>query len=233
MKICKDCRFEKSIKEFHKGRAICKKCVNIEREKYRGNNQDKIKEINRQYYLSNKIKVLSHNKEYNELHKESLSLYHKKYRENHRKELSTYHKMYRSNNQLELSQKRRDYEKERYHSDVKFKIKSNIKSRIKMAMNRNINFSTFELLGTKDIEFYKQYLESKFSPGMSWGNKNWEIDHVIPIAAFDLTDEFQRKIAFHYLNTRPTLKKENREKSDKYSEQDKLAYINRIKSYIS
>jgi hypothetical protein len=41
---------------------------------------------------------------------------------------------------------------------------------------------------------------------MSWDNygiKGWHIDHIIPCAAFDLTDPEQQKICFHYTNLRP------------------------------
>lgn len=74
-----------------------------------------------------------------------------------------------------------------------------------------------ELLGCYPEEL-KVYLEAKFKKGMSWNNwsyRGWHIDHIIPIASFDLTDIKQQKKAFHYTNLQPLWRKENMLKSDK------------------
>ena len=60
------------------------------------------------------------------------------------------------------------------------------------------------------------YIESLFQPGMSWDNRRtWHIDHVIPLAAFDLTDPEQFKQACHYTNLQPLWATENLRKSAK------------------
>lgn len=48
------------------------------------------------------------------------------------------------------------------------------------------------------------HIEAQFLPGMTWKNRReWHIDHVVPCSAFDLTDESQQAVAFHYKNLRP------------------------------
>ncbi|APU88886.1 conserved hypothetical protein [Virus Rctr197k] len=48
------------------------------------------------------------------------------------------------------------------------------------------------------------HLESKFQPGMTWDNYGeWHIDHVRPLASFDLTDSEQCKRACHFTNLQP------------------------------
>ena len=48
---------------------------------------------------------------------------------------------------------------------------------------------------------------------MSWDNYGeWEIDHIRPLALFDLTDEAQFKEAASFKNLQPLWKKDNREK---------------------
>ena len=62
---------------------------------------------------------------------------------------------------------------------------------------------------------YKSYLEEKFKPGMTWNNmgKNgWEIDHIVPLARFDLSKINNQMKAFHYTNTQPLWSIENKVK---------------------
>jgi len=53
---------------------------------------------------------------------------------------------------------------------------------------------------------------------MTWENHGvlWEIDHIKPCAAFDLTDSKQQHECFHYSNTQPLYYSDNRTKKDKY-----------------
>jgi len=65
------------------------------------------------------------------------------------------------------------------------------------------------------------YLESKFQSGMSWdnygkGDKFWVIDHIKPLALFDLTDREQRHAANHYTNLQPLWSLHNELKSNNY-----------------
>ena len=60
--------------------------------------------------------------------------------------------------------------------------------------------------------------ENKFKPGMAWGNHSkdgWHIDHIVPLASFDLSDPDQVKQACHYSNLQPLWTEENLQKSDK------------------
>ena len=53
------------------------------------------------------------------------------------------------------------------------------------------------------VQELKKYLESKFQEGMSWDNwnyKGWHIDHIKPLASFNLTDRNQLLQACHYTN---------------------------------
>lgn len=61
---------------------------------------------------------------------------------------------------------------------------------------------------------------------MNWGNwtridlheKAWNIDHIIPLDNFDLTDEIQFKQAVHYTNLQPLWAIDNLKKGDKIYE---------------
>ena len=59
-------------------------------------------------------------------------------------------------------------------------------------------------------------LEAQFLPGMTWDNYGsaWHVDHIIPLAAYDLTDPKQQLEAFHYINLQPLWAHENMAKGD-------------------
>jgi hypothetical protein len=49
--------------------------------------------------------------------------------------------------------------------------------------------------------------------GLTWANpEDWQIDHVIPLSFFDLTNTLQRHIGCHWSNIRPVREIDNRQK---------------------
>ena len=80
-----------------------------------------------------------------------------------------------------------------------------------------------ELIGCTSDKM-KAHLEAQFSPGMTWDNyghpnggytAGWHIDHIIPCAAFDLTDPVEQKQCFHYTNLQPLWAEDNLKKGDR------------------
>jgi hypothetical protein len=65
-------------------------------------------------------------------------------------------------------------------------------------------------------------LEAQFLPGMTWENYGsaWHVDHIIPLAAYDLTDPAQQREAFHYTNLQPLWASANMAKSDTVEGED-------------
>lgn len=70
----------------------------------------------------------------------------------------------------------------------------------------------------------KAHIEQQFQSGMSWSNyglyrrtdpQRWNLDHIIPVDSFDLTDLEQRKRCFHFTNLRPLWGRENIQKSNR------------------
>jgi 5-methylcytosine-specific restriction endonuclease McrA len=65
--------------------------------------------------------------------------------------------------------------------------------------------------------FFASWIESKFTNKMKWDNYGsyWHIDHIEPLAVFDVYNNEHMRRAWHYTNLRPLSAKENRIKRDK------------------
>lgn len=120
----------------------------------------------------------------------------------------------------EYKEVRNTSRRERYASDVLYKLGVNLRSRLGgviRTMKGQKNSRSLELLGCS-IDWLKAHLESNFKTGMTWENHGpvWEIDHVKPCAKFDLADPKQQKACFHWTNFQPLFVEENRKKGCKY-----------------
>lgn len=108
----------------------------------------------------------------------------------------------------------------RVRANPELRLKQNISRRIRKCLefiNCRKDSATVQLLGCTIPEF-KAHLESQFEPGMSWDNYSrdgWHIDHRVPLAAFNLFDPHQQRLAFNFENCRPMWKTANLKKSDK------------------
>lgn len=79
---------------------------------------------------------------------------------------------------------------------------------------------------SKDLDFpshagcskreLRKHIESQFKPGMSWENfGKWEIDHITPIAFFDLSKASDFLACVHFSNIQPLWKRDNLRKRNK------------------
>ena len=107
---------------------------------------------------------------------------------------------------------------------VKHKLKNGIK-RIYRKIAGKKQLRTIELLGCTVLEA-KHHIERQFKEGMTWDNHGvvWEIDHIIPLSAFDLTRKDQQMLANHFTNLRPLWKALNRLKADNITVTHQLSF---------
>ncbi len=100
----------------------------------------------------------------------------------------------------------------RYKRDLNYRLACVLRARTTSAIrNKQKSGSAVDDLGCSISEL-KVYLEAKFQPGMTWENwalKGWHIDHIRPLASFDLETEEQFKEACHYTNLQPLWALEN------------------------
>jgi hypothetical protein len=109
----------------------------------------------------------------------------------------------------------------RYHNDLNFRLRKLLRTRLLQSIRTDQKKgSAVSDLGCS-IEEFKRHLESKFYTNtrtgevMSWDNiGEWHLDHVLPLASFDLADRDQFLKACYYTNIQPLWKEENLKKSD-------------------
>lgn len=100
--------------------------------------------------------------------------------------------------------KRAEYSRKKYNEDLNYRISNILRVKFNSLLKDKKSLSVIKLLGCS-IEDYKKHIESQFLPEYNWGNYGiiWEIDHIIPISSFNLSDFEQQKKCFHYSNLSP------------------------------
>jgi len=97
-----------------------------------------------------------------------------------------------------------------------YKLKYDISSLIRVYFRRkNVKKEnrTNEILGCS-LEYFFNYIESKFVDGMNWGNRDkWHLDHIVPIRIAKSEEEVIK--LNHYSNFRPIWAEDNLSKSGK------------------
>ena len=93
-----------------------------------------------------------------------------------------------------------------------FRIAASLRSRLGAALRgKQKGGSVICDLGCSIPEF-RAYIEAQFAPEMSWenwGRYGWHLDHIHPLAQFDLADPAQFRIAVHFSNYQPLWAKDN------------------------
>ena len=197
-----------------------------EHPNWRGGVTDKQREEKtRQYYLDNKEHLKEKAKLYYQENREAVLLKKKgvkkvvskekakEYRERYREK----RKAWLRENKLRVNKVANERAKQRRLEDINYKMACNLRHRVNMALNSNRKRgSAINDLGCTLSEL-KIHLEELFQPGMTWSNwspKGWHIDHVKPLASFDLSDREQFLQASHYTNLQPLWAEDNYIKSD-------------------
>ena len=131
--------------------------------------------------------------------------YTRTWRQKNKDKFKQQEKDYYLKNKESILEVKAKYEKNRINTDVNYKLRKRLRSRLAIAIKANV--SAVKDLGCSISEL-KSYLETKFQTGMTWdnwgvGEGKWQIDHIKPLCQFDLTDKSQQLNAVHYTNLQP------------------------------
>jgi hypothetical protein len=110
-----------------------------------------------------------------------------------------------------MTQEERDklneYKRDRYKHDVQYRLAQLLRCRVRAAMKvsrATKRGTTWALLGCS-LDVLRLHIEAQFKPDMSWNNHGelWHIDHIKPLAAYDLGNPEEQREALHYTNLQP------------------------------
>lgn len=128
------------------------------------------------------------------------------------------------NNKTAIIKQTNNYKVEKMKRDPIFKLEQRLRIRIYQAFtsqNLNKNNRTWKYINCSPY-FFQKWIEFQLYDGMTLENygKIWHIDHVIPCASFDLSNDIEVRKCFEWKNLRPYLAHKNKTKSDKINNFD-------------
>jgi len=196
-------------------------------------NKEETKEYMRNYYLINKERIKAQANAYRESNKEKVKKTVRAYYKANRKERINYSKTYyylnkerilkRSNNYQKSNREKINIQRKEAHgTNPKKRLNHSISEALRGSLKGNKAGVSWLNLIDYTFDDLKKHLEKQFTKGMTWdnyGKAGWEIDHKIPISAFNFTkpehEDFKKCWALN--NLQPMWGKDNASKKDKLS----------------
>lgn len=210
---CPNCHINKCVIDYYRynGRpkTPCKCCKLQYQKAFSIENKEEIKEYKDEYYLKNREELIA-----NQLLRDK----------DRTDEIRAYQVSYRRINKIDLNSKKIVYKREKYQSDISFKLRGSISNAIYQALVVNNSckngISCLKYL-PYTMQDLKDHLESQFETWMNWNNRGlylidkwndnnlstwtWQIDHIIPQSKLPYTsmtdDNFKKCWALE--NLRP------------------------------
>ena len=189
-------------------------------------NKEKIKASqkanNKAYYEANKEEIKASRKDYYQTNKEEKKAYSKAWYEANKEKRKASSKAWYEANKEKKKAYKRVYENKRLKEDPIFRLLKNMRSGMWSVLSgRTKSSHTMEYVGMSPDELMN-YLENKFTEGMTRDNYGeWHVDHIRPLASFDFTGpdrEEQLHIAWSHTNLQPLWALDNIRKGARYEE---------------
>lgn len=142
-------------------------------------------------------------------------------------------KRWMENNRPKRNAYRNVVHAQRMQDDPVYRISMALRKRVYLGLKGIRKSASTEKLIACTFEDCRKYIEAQWEPWMSWdnfgeGEGTWQMDHIVPVASFDLTDPEQQRLCFHYSNLRPLCSKQNREKWHRHNPSDLEALRKRV-----
>lgn len=204
------------------------------KQKYYAENRERINATNMANYYKKSEARKKASREYYYKNREHNNERSRDYYQKNRVEIRAKCNEYKKNNRELFNTAFRKAKKEQ----PTLRMEYNLRSRMRIALNNASSKKKghfWEIMGCTGKEL-KTYIEALFTESMSWDlYKEGEIhlDHIRPCASFDLSNAQEQKLCFNYRNLQPMWAKENLSKADKWSEEDNVKWLEKMKDVIA
>lgn len=168
----------------------------------------KVAARNRAYYAANREKCKAKSQEWRDRNPERVKAQRREYHASH----PEYCREWYAKNKTARNKWHNKYRKRREQENPQLAIYGKIVRNTNDALRKHLSgrrvtsrSRIVQLLGC-EFAVFVAHIESQFLPGMTWENHGltgWHFDHIMPLSAFDLTDEEQLKKGCHYTNVQP------------------------------
>jgi hypothetical protein len=189
------------------------------------NNRDKVKKTQAKRYVEHRKKIIAAVSEYCKRNRKKINETNRRRRlldpEKHNaRSRNWYHERRKKDPESVAKRRKRlaEYMRLKRNSDPAYIVADRLRRRINSALSSAGASKSGKLIDVAgcSVQDLVAHIESQFLLGMTWENRReWHIDHVVPCSAFDLTDESQQAVAFHYKNLRPIWASSNQRKHAK------------------
>lgn len=219
LKQCCTCKVHKELSAYTKDKSTkdglkyrCRDC-----RKAMEHDPEKKALYNAQYWRDNKSKMAPKAKAYREEHADEIAEYQARYREANEDKIAKYRRAmagYMKRYNEAYKPRKNEWVGEKRKRDPDFRVACNLRNRFHSYVKGAAK--TFDALGM-DVDTFRDWISFQFGDGMGWSNysSTWELDHVLPVSRFDMSDPAQRRVCFHWTNFQPKAKACNRAKSNK------------------
>ena len=191
-----------------------KDSILVKNKEYQTKNKEKYRGYKKKWELENKEPAKLRRKDWENRNQEKIKIKRLKNKDKNKE----YMKKYYEKNKYKLNPKQVAYFRNRRNTNIQCKLSVNLRKRLYMALKTNCKRgSAVKNLGCS-IEYFKQFIESKFQSGMTWNNygqRGWHLDHIKPLSLFNLEDKSQFLEACNYTNYQPLWATDNIKKGNR------------------
>jgi hypothetical protein len=189
---------------------------------YKDNHSCWCRQCHRDYCIERKEELKIKRKEYYRNNRDKVRLINKKWAEKNEDKMRFYKKRWAGENKDKIKELKRVRTKERLESDPMFKLTVLLRNRIRIALKGNCKKSkTKDILGCSIEELMEYLQKTAIDNGYldfdinDYSGKEYHIDHKLPCSSFNLLNENELMMCFHYTNLQILSAYENLVKNNK------------------
>ncbi len=185
--------------------------------------KEKARQNKKEYYLKNKEYFIAESRNNYIQNRDERIKSRREYIENNKDKIKEYNKTYKSKNKEIIKKQQYAYALEKYKTDNIFKLKKLLRHRFREALKTFTETGKTKAMAEYGIDI-RAIVEHLGSPPQD--GREYHIDHIFPVSAFDLNNPEHIRLCFHKNNLQWLEANKNLSKQDKFNKEEFLQYLN-------